>query len=195
MTSQPNPFTGRVATIALLYLLGYLIASSLDLTTTALALRRSEVHEQNVFVTNAQVYASARAWAITLVGGLIMVACVVFARRNAWRVEEVWLRRPVRSFALFYLNPWSRNAIGRSPLHMLSFAIAFVAFRVLAAGNNTLIYLYGVAPIGAPIQWIARRTSPVFGFAVVIVVLFYALAIAASPLASRIVKSWQNAGA
>jgi hypothetical protein len=52
-----------------------------------------------------------------------------------------------------------------------------------------------VAPIGAPIQWIARRTSPVFGFAVVIVVLFYALAIAASPLASRIVKSWQNAGA
>jgi len=193
MTSPSHSVNRQVAIIAAVYLFLYFIASSLDLTTTALALKQSEVHEQNVFVTSAQAYQSLRAWVITLAGGIMMTGCVIFAIRNARCADEVWSQHPVRSFALFYVNPWSQKAIGRSPVHMLSFAIAFVVLRVLAAANNTLIYVYGVAPIGAPIQWIARKTSPVFGFTVVIVPLFYLLAIAISPVAARMVTSWRNA--
>jgi len=182
----------QVMVAAIIYLAAYLIASFLDLSTTALALQRSAAHEGNVFVTDAQTYMSARAWIITAGAGLTMVGCVVFAVSNAGRVEDAWLRRPMRSFAVFYVNPWAPAAIGKSPLHMLSFAIAFVAMRLLAAANNVLIHVYGFAPIGGPIEWIARRSSPVFGFAAVIVPLFYVLAIAVSPLAARMIVAWRN---
>src|SRR5580658_10196375 len=105
---MPSPHSGknRVAVVVTVYLLAYFLASLLDLSTTALALQTSGAHEGNTFVTSAQSYLTLRAWAITVAGGLIMSGCVVFAVRNAQRAEEVWLQHPVRSFALFYINPW-----------------------------------------------------------------------------------------
>jgi hypothetical protein len=178
--------------LAFAYLVAYSIASYLDLSTTALALRQSQVHEQNVFVTAGSSYLSLRAWAITFLGGIFMVGCVAFAFLNAPRVEQTWLEHPGRSFALFYINPWSQAAIGRSPLHMLSFAMAFVVLRLMAAGNNLSIHWYGIAPIGLPIEWIGRRSSPVIGFAAVLIPLFYLLSLALSRPAARIISSWQG---
>jgi len=192
MLSLAEPAKNRLPIIVSAYLLSYLLASFLDLSTTALALQQSGAHEGNAFVTSAQAYMSARAWIITAAAGIILAGFVVFAARNAGRVEDKWLLHPISSFASFYVNPWSPAAIGKSPLHMLSFTIAFVVMRLLAAGNNVLIHVYGFAPIGAPIQWLSRRMSPLFGFAAVIVPLFYLLAIAVSPLAARMLKGWKE---
>ncbi len=101
----------------------------------------------------------------------------------------------MRSFAHCYLNPWAPAAIGKSPIQMLSLAIAFAALRLLAAANNLMIHFFGVAPIGAPIEWIAKRSSPLVGFAVVIVPLFYVLSIMMSPVAAKIVASGKHARA
>jgi hypothetical protein len=195
MSSQSSLAGSRrshLAVVLAAYLLAYFIASFLDLSTTSLALQGSGAHEGNVFATNAQAYRSSKAWVITLAGGLVMAGCVGFGFRNAPRVEEVWLRHPVRSFGLFYLNPWASAAIGRSPIHMLSVAIAFAALRVMAAANNLMIYFCGFAPIGAPIEWISRRSSAAVGFVAVLVPLFYLLAIAVSPAAAKLVSSWRN---
>lgn len=158
--------------VTIVYLLIYFFASYLDLSTTVLALRGAGTHEGDVFTINEQSYDLIRAWAITLAAALVMAGCVTFAVRYASRVEEVWLRHPVRSFGLFYFNPWSGTVIGRSAIHMLSVAIAFAALRVLAAANNLLIHYCGIAPIGAPIGWIAKRSSPLLGFLAVIIPLF-----------------------
>lgn len=189
MSSAPNR---SVVTAVVVYLLAYLAASFLDLSTTALALQNTGAREQNAFVTNAQAYVSERAWLITLAGGLVMAACVVFARRNAFRVESAWLEHPVRSFGMSYINPWSPRAIGRSPIHMLAFAISFVVLRVMAAANNVVIHLWGIAPIGGIIDWVGHRASPLVGFAVVIAVLFYLVAIAVSPFAAWIIAYWRR---
>src|SRR5205814_6704409 len=165
---------------AVLYLLAYLLASYLDLGTTALALRRPEVHERNVFSVNAQGYVATRAWFITVIGGVAMEAFVLFGVRYAARVDGIWLRRPIRSFAKFYINPWSESVIDRSPLHMLSFALAFVVLRVLAAINNLLLYEYGFGPLGALVGAVGARTSPLVGFCLVIALVFYLLAMALS---------------
>jgi hypothetical protein len=75
---------------------------------------------------------------------------------------------------------------------MLSLALGFVALRLLAAGNNMLIYFYGIAPIGAPIKIIAQHTSGVLAFALVLVPLFYVLAIAVSPIAAKLLSLWRS---
>jgi hypothetical protein len=138
-----------MAAYAVYYLLAYFCASYLDLATTALAVRRPDVHERNVFAVDAQGYAPTRAWLITAAGAIVMEAFLLFGIRHAVKVDEIWLRRPIRSFAKFYVSPWSKNVIDRSPLHMLSFAMAFVVLRVLAAANNFLLYEYGFGPLGA----------------------------------------------
>jgi hypothetical protein len=181
---------GRIAVVVIAYLAFYSLASFLDLSTTVLALKGSGTHEGNVFSTNSQGYLLARALSITTVAAIVMAGCVIFAVRNAARVDDVWIKHPVRSFGLFYLNPWARAAISRSPIHMLSLAIAFAVLRILAAGNNLMIHFFGIAPIGAPIDWISKRSSPIIGFTVVIVVLFYALSVALSPVAAKLISSW-----
>jgi len=177
--------------VVTLYLLFYFLASFLDHSTTSLALQSSGAHEGNV-VSSSQGYVSTRAWAITVIAAFLLAGCVAFAVRHADRTEEIWLQHPVRSFGLFYVNPWAGTAMGRSPIHMLSFALAFPLLRILAAVNNLMIHFYGVAPIGTPIEWIAKRSSPLVGFVVVLVVLFYLLAIAVSPIAARLISSWRN---
>lgn len=182
----------RMVKAALLYLPVYVLASCLDLWTTHLALTISGTHEGNSFVTNGQIYLTAQAWITTIVGGVIMVGCVVFAAAYAHRMDGQWLQRPISSFKKVYLNPWSDAAITVSPLHALSLAIGFALLRILAAINNTLIYFYGFAPIGELIDRVARRTSETAAFVVVLVPLFYLLAMAVSPLAARIIAAWRS---
>lgn len=79
-----------------------------------------------------------------------------------------------------------------SPLHALSLAIGFALLRILAAGNNTLIYFYGIAPIGGLVDRVARRTSGIVGFVIVLLPLFYLLAMAVSPIAARIIAAWRS---
>src|SRR6266404_1848263 len=98
----------------------------------------------------------------------------------------------MRSFAKFYWNPWSRRVIDRSPLHMLSFALAFIVLRVLAAANNLLLCEHRFAPLGALVGAVGARTSPLVGFCLVIVIVFYLLAMLISPLAAALLESWRR---
>ncbi len=86
-----------VPLLASVYLAAYLAASSLDLWTTAIATGGGAT-EGNPFAVSAGAYVATRAWVITAVGGLVLTAYVAFGLRNASRVSEEWLRRPVRSF-------------------------------------------------------------------------------------------------
>jgi len=177
---------------ALLYLPLYAIASYLDLWTTHLALSAAGTHEGNAFVTNGQVYLTTQAWIITIIGGVLMIGCVVFAAAYANRMDGQWLSQPMSSFKKIYLNPWSREAMTVSPLHALSLAMGFALLRIFAAINNTLIYYYGFAPIGGLIDRVAQRTSEMAAFVIVLLPLFYLLAMAVSPLAARIITAWRS---
>jgi hypothetical protein len=175
---------------ALLYLPLYALASYLDLWTTRLALATSGTHEANTFVTKGRVYVTTQAWITTVIGGILMIGCVAFAAAYAERMDEQWLLRPVSSFQKLYVNPWAKAAMAVSPLHALSMAIGFVLLRIVAAGNNTLIYFYGIAPIGGLIERVARHTSATAAFVLVILPSFYLLAMAVSPLAAKILVGW-----
>ena len=188
-----QPQLRRLVLAVILYLVLYSLAAFLDLSTTMIALSRSGAHEGNSFVSNGQSYLPARALIVNLAGAVVMTACVIFSVNHAQQVETKWLDHPVASFGKIYLNPWSAGASGVSPLHMLSMAIAFLAMRVVAAANNLLIYFYGFAPIGALITGMARHTSELVAFAVVIISLFYLLAIAVSPIAAKLLSTWQTA--
>jgi hypothetical protein len=100
------------------------------------------------------------------------------------------LRHLLTSFGTLYLNPSSARAIGRSPLHLLCAAWAFIVLRLLAVGNNVLIVLGVAAPIGAPIEAIARISSPVAGFVLVIVPLFHLVIAAVLPLCTTLIRGW-----
>ena len=177
----------RAVVWSIVYLGAYIVASSLDLWTTEIALRTTRASEGNVFATDRGAYAAAKAWAITGIGAAIMVACVVFSALNAGKVATIWLEHPVRSFAKPYIFPWSGSVIDRSPLHLLCFAIAFVVLRLVAAGNNLTIRAVGVAPLGSFVKGVAARTSPIMGLLLVIGTLYVLLAIALSPFAARLI--------
>jgi hypothetical protein len=177
------------------YRLAYIAASWLDLASTSLGLQRSGVTEKNVFATTGTgVYDPRQAWLLTLAGGGVMLACVWFAMSRAVHVGKRWLLHPVRSFGQFHLNPFSRTALDVTPLHFLSLALAFPALRAIAAANNLLVYFYGWGPLGAAMQWTAERTTPLAGFAAVALSSFVVLMFVVSPVAARIIGSWQPAG-
>ncbi|MFN2509782.1 MAG: hypothetical protein ABR589_13580, partial [Chthoniobacterales bacterium] len=154
--------------------------------------QRPGVFEKNIFATNAAGYSAARAWLLTAAGAVVLGACILFAVRNSARVEETWLRHPVRSFGKFYLNPWSTSGLGVSPLHMLSFAIAFLLLRMIAAANNLSVYMSGFGPVGELIKAAAAATSPGVGFCIVAFSLFLVALIIVSPLAARLITSWRS---
>jgi len=183
----------RAAWLLGLYALAYLVASWLDLSTTALALHRPEASEGNVYATDAAGYVSAKAWLITIAGGLVVGAFLIWSIFAAGAVTDVWLANPIRSWAKFYVNPWSRGVRDRSPLHMMSFVIAFVPLRLIAALNNILIASTGTAPLGKLVGLASRATSPTIGFWIVLAPLFYVLAIAAAPVAARLII-WLRGG-
>ncbi len=184
---------GRAALLLGGYVVIYLAASALDLWTTDWALHRPGTFEGNVFATTAGSYQSAKAWLITAVGGVVMASYFGFGVWNADRVSPKWFRRPIRSFFHrgfnpFYLNPWSKRLLDRTPLHAVSFAVAFVALRLLAAGNNLSIAVGGEGPLGAAVQAVARVTSPAVGLLVAMGALYTALAIALSPLSADLLQ-------
>jgi len=76
---------------------------------------------------------------------------------------------------------------------MLSFALAFVVLRVLAAANNILLCEHRFAPLGALVGAVGRRTSPLIGFVVVIVIVFYLLAVLVSPFAAAVLDRSRKA--
>jgi len=182
-----NLLTRRATFIAIGYGAAFLIAAWLDLSTTSLALTRAGASEGNVYATSGGSYVSASAWLITAIGGFFVEGFLLFAVLNASKVSEVWLRKPIRSFAKFYINPFSRNVMDRSPLHVLSFAIAFVPLRLLAALNNIAIFTFGDAPLGRLVGIAGRMTTPLIGFWLVLGTLFYLLAFAASPIGARLI--------
>src|SRR2546421_1600615 len=181
----------RVLQLSLAYILAYFIASYLDLRTTLLALQRPGTSEGNVYSTSGHDYIATKAWLITVAGALFIEAFLLFGALNASRVADQWLRHPLRSWGKFYIAFWSRRVIDRSPLHMLSFVIAFVPLRLLAAGNNLRIYHFGTAPLGRLIGLLSHRTSAAVAFCRVMGPLFYLFAFFWSPLAARCV-AWRQ---
>ena len=169
------------------YVALYCAAGWLDLWTTRIAVSRPGVSEANVFATDAGAYAASQAWLATAVGGLIMLACVVFAVTHAGSVAPNWLRHPIRSFATLYVSPWSM--LDRSPLHLLSLALAFPVVRLFAAANNVLLILGEPGPLGVAVRWVGARSSPVMGLGVVMGGLYLVLTVAASPIAARSIES------
>jgi len=178
----------RAAVLTLVYGALFVFAAWLDLATTALALTRSGANEGNVYAVSGSGYDATRAWLISGAGGLVILGFLAFALVNQARVADVWLDKPVRSFGKLYINPFARGVMDRSPLHMLSFVVAFVPLRLLAALNNLLIYAFGMAPIGWLVGRASRMTTPTIGFWLVLGTLFYALAFAAAPVAARLIR-------
>ena len=174
------------------YVACYVAASYADLATTSLGLRREGVSEKNVFVVTGEGYSDSRAWLITVLGGLVLIGCVWFAARNANRVDERWLRQPIRSLCVVYFSPWSKKGIAVAPLHALGLAMAFVILRVVAAANNLLVYAFGISPMGTPMKLIGAEMSPLAGFVIVGFSCLVFLAVALLPVAVRIMRSWRT---
>jgi hypothetical protein len=187
-SSQPAVPIQRIGLLTVAYSAAYLGAAWLDLATTALALTRSGASEGNVYATDAHAYAAIKAWLITAAGGIVVVAFLLFGALNAGRVGEIWLSRPMRSFARFYVNPFAPAVIDRSPLHALSWAVAFVPLRLLAAANNVLIWKTGTAPLGWLVGVASNATTPLVGFWLVMGTLYCLLAVAAAPMAARLIR-------
>lgn len=184
---SPGPsLAARVAAYSLLYLALYAVVSWADLYTTNLALQQPGTVEGNVYAVGDGGYSAARAWAITAIGALFILPFLVFGLVAGRRVSDQWLRQPIRSFGKLYFNPFSGEVIDRSPLHMLSFVLAFPLLRLLAAGNNWLIAETGTGPIGWLVGQVSNATNPTLGFWLVLGPLFYLLAFACSPLAALI---------
>ena len=182
----------RIAIVSLVYLIAYFAAAYLDLYTTALALQRPGTTEGNVYSTTEKGYSSAAAWMITGIGAPLIVAFLIFGLVNARHVSHRWLEHPVQSFGKFYIIPWRKKVLDRSPLHMASFALAFPALRLLAAGNNLLIYHYGTGPLGWLVGIVYKYTSPTIGFWLVLGPLFCLLAVAFAPFAAYVIRRFQH---
>ena len=181
--AQGSSFTARVVACSLLYLAVYAVVSWADLFTTKLALQQPNTVEGNVYAVGDDGYSASKAWTITAFGALFILPFLVFGLSAARRVSERWLQHPIRSFGKFYINPFSRKVIDRSPLHMLSFVLAFPLLRLLAAGNNWMISETGTGPLGWLVGQLSNATNPTLGFWLVLGPLFYLLAFACSPLA------------
>lgn len=178
---KPLPLT----TWTIIYFIAFCGASALDLGTTELAIRAGGA-EGNVFATDGGVYASARSLIMTAVASVVMTGLFVFGIANAKRVSKRWLARPMASFVTLYINPWSAQFIDRSPLHAVSFAVAFVLLRVVAAANNLFIVEGGVGPIGAAVRAVGRLTSPELGLALVVAPLHIAMAVLLGPICAKL---------
>lgn len=193
MVAIPRVLRIRVLVFVGLYLIAYLAASYSDLASTALGLQREGVSEKNVFATDeAGTYLPGTAWLLTLGGAGVMLACIVFAAWHARRVDEQWLRHPVRSFGKLYLNPFSAKGLGVAPLHTLSLALGFVLVRFIASANNLMVYWLGFGPMGALIKWVSSWTSPLASFCLVAFSFFIASIIAMSPLAAKVLRWWRE---
>jgi len=175
----------RLCFAIMTYLVAYFAASVADLVTTKMAIQAGG-KEANVYVTDAGSYLAARALLLTGVGGVAMAALFAFGHFYADRVAPIFLEHPITSFGRFYLNPWSR--IERSPLHAASYAIAFVALRFLAAGNNICIVVGLKPPIGTAVRAIGYATTQATGFVLVVGTLYLLLAVVLSPLAANVIR-------
>lgn len=184
--------SGRIALLCGLYLVAYSIVSYADLYTTGLALKQPGTVEGNVYANGEGGYSSVAAWAITVAGAAFIVGCLVWSLVQSRHVSAPCLRHPIRSFGKLYILPWSKRILDRSPLHMLSFVIAFLLLRLLAAGNNWMIHESGTGPLGWLVGIASNYTTPTIGFWLVLAPLFYLLAIALSPLAARVIRWFQR---
>lgn len=189
-----SPRAGRVAAFLLLYLAVYGIVSWADLFTTNLALQQPNTVEGNVYAVGEEGYSAAKAWVITAIGALFIVPFLLFGLLAAPHVSPRWLQHPIRSFGKLYFNPFSQDVIDRSPLHMLSFVLAFPLLRLLTAGNNWLISETGTGPIGWLVGRVSNATNPTVGFWLVLGPLFYLLAFACSPPAVFVLRRFGAGG-
>ena len=182
----------RLMIFIVAYLVVYFFASWTDLTTTTLGLAKPGVSEKNVFAINSDGYSSQNAWLLTVVGAVILTACVVESFRNSQRVEEHWLQYPVHSFGKLYLNPWSKEALKYTPIHFLSLALAFPLYRILAALNNLAVFWYGIAPLGGLMEIVAAKTSPLIGFSLIGFLFFGLITLVVAPFSARIIAIWKG---
>lgn len=203
LTQGPLPYQPRrVLVVFAIYLIAYFAAAWMDLYTTELALQKPGTTEGNVYATNEGGYSSKAAWMITIISAPFIAAFLAWGLIRGHHVSRYCFDHPIRSFGKFYILPWRKRILDRSPLHMASFAIAFPALRVLAAGNNLMIYLIGTGPLGWLVGYFSNRTTPAIGFWLVMGPLFCLLAIGFAPTAGSILKwclrvpisSWANPG-
>jgi hypothetical protein len=73
--------------------------------------------------------------------------------------------------------------------YALSYVIALVALRLLAAADSLRISACGVAPPGSLLKAVAARTSPAVGLVGVIGAAYVLLALAVAPLAARLIAA------
>jgi len=179
------------------YALAYFAASGLDLWTTVLALHRPDAAEGNVFATSSGAYDNARAWLMTDAAGVLMTMFFAMGIWYADRMSVDWLKRPIRSFFTWRFNPlfidfWSRRTRDRAPLHAVSFAIAFAALRLLAAGNNLIIAAGYAGPLGVAVREVGRATTPAMGLILAMGAVYIALAVLLSPLGASLLQSLRS---
>jgi len=179
------------------YAVAYFAASGLDLGTTVLALHRPGAAEANVFATSSGAYDNAKAWLMTDAAGVLMTVLFALGLWYGDRMSADWLRHPIASFFYRRMNPlfvnfWSRHTRDRAPLHAVSFAIAFAALRLLAAGNNLIIAAGYTGPLGAAVRAAGRATTPAMGLILAMGAAYIALAVLLSPLGASLLQSLRS---
>jgi len=197
--SAQNP---KVDAFRLMLLVGgfaaaYFAASGADLWTTALALHRADASEGNVFATSSGAYNSAKAWWITDAAAILVIGLFLQGVSYAGRVSPQWLDRPMRSYFYRHFNPlfidtWSKRSRDRAPIHAVSFALAFVVLRLLAAGNNLIIAAGYSGPLGVAVRAVGRMTTPGIGLILAMGALYMALAVLLSPLSAALLRSLRS---
>ena len=175
----------KLTWLALAYTGAYLFVSWLDLLSTDLALTRPVATEGNIYATPKGVWDAGRAWAITLVGGVIILGFLVLGARRADAAAERWLANPISSFRRLYLNPFAARNSDVAAIHCLAFAFGFVVLRLLAAINNVLIWQTDTGPLGRAIGVLTGPFGKTGAFWLVMGPTFYLTAFACAPLAVR----------
>jgi hypothetical protein len=198
IASNSTPRAPRLIMLTACYIAAYAIASCLDLFTTDLALTIGHAHEGNAFVAHGAAYDAARARLLTGIAGALLAAYFAFGAANRDRISDRWLDRPLRSFLSWRSNPlfvipWSRHAMDRSPLHAMSFTLAFVALRMLAAANNIMITAFGHGPLGMAVEAVAGKSSPMVGFLAIIGPIYVCLVLLTANFVAWTVKEQRRA--
>jgi len=171
-----------------MFLVAYALASTADLATTVAAVQVPGIKEGNVAATSNGAFDLSKALFATVVGGAFLALCFGWALRRAEHVDARWLAHPIRSFANVYLAPWREKHLGYSPIHMVSFCLAFCVTRVLAAINNYQLSQGDVGFLAAGIRRTASVTNEKAAVVVVVLGLYAALTLVMAPMAARILQ-------
>ena len=189
--TKPHPW-GRIGAVLLIYMVLYVLGAAFDLWTTTLALQRPDIHEGNIAATTDGAFDLWRAISWNIAGGALLGVCVTSSLFFAPKVAPRWLEAPRRSFAHLYVLPWRARHLAYTPIHMLSYAFAFILLRVIAGSNNALLATGHTGILSWPIRQLAGYTGELTAVVSIVSLLYVGLTLAIAPTAAATLR-WARA--